>query len=351
MRHSIDATASSTNPALANTVSGHMVRIVLDAAVRSGISEAEALRVGNLDPTLLSDYRIRIPSASQYRLWTLIHHAVGDESGVRAAELAEHGRLDVWDYLFGCAPNVAEGFHDWSRYATAVCDPALRVEVTEHGSALTVDLHGTNYGETRTVINEFGITLGVQRALSAFGDAAIPVRVDFGHRAPRHHRYLQDALRTTAVHFDQQGDRIHYRIAGARADRPYDPTLRRILRTAAQHAIDEARPVPGWLESFRATVRIEMERTSGARLDAVAARMGLGGRTLQRRLADAGTSWSAELASVRREQVTALLRDTTLTVHTIALRTGYSDARALSRAFASWTGSTPDGYRRSRRST
>ncbi|MFE3254403.1 AraC family transcriptional regulator ligand-binding domain-containing protein [Nocardia sp. NPDC059229] len=347
------------NPALERTVSGHVVRIVLDTAVRSGIDEVEATRIGSFDRKLLADDRIRIPSESQYRLWALMEHVVGNEAGVRAADMADRGRLHIWDYLFSSAPTLAEGFHDASRFSVVICDPAAQLGVTDDGSALTVGYRGTTYGETRGIINEFAVIVAVRRARDAFGDAAVPVRVDFAHPAPRHHGYLEDALGTTVIHFGQPADLIHYRITGNRTEaRPHDPGLRRILHTAAQHAIDEARPIPGWIESFRAALYSEVTQSTGPtdsspkrgpRVAAVAARLRISDRTLQRRLSEAGTSWSEELAAMRCEQATRLLRHTTLTVQAIALRVGYSDARALSRAFDGWTGLSPDAYRRADR--
>jgi AraC-like DNA-binding protein len=287
--------------------------------------------------------------------WVLMEHVIGNEAGVRAADTAGYGRLHVWDYLFSSAPTLVEGFRDAARFSDVICDPAARLQVTEHGSGLTVGYCGTTYGETRSIINEFGVTVAVRRARDAFGAAAVPVRVDFAHPAPRRHRYLEDALGTEAIHFDQPADLIHYRLTGSHtAPRAHDPCLRRILHTAAQQAIDDARPVPGWIDSFRAALRTEMtQRTGptdsspkrGPRIGAVAGRLAVADRTLQRRLSAAGTSWSEELAAARCEQASHLLRHTTLTVQAIALRVGYSDARALSRAFNSWTGLSPDAYR------
>ncbi|MGW4246273.1 helix-turn-helix domain-containing protein, partial [Nocardia sp. NPDC004722] len=170
-------------------------------------------------------------------------------------------------------------------------------------------------------------------------------RVASVHPAPRDHRPLATALGTDTVHFGQPADRIHYRLPRTQP-RPHDPYLRRIMQASAQRAIDDARPIRGWLETFRATLRLEAAGGHAVPVAALATRLAIGDRTLQRRLAEAGTSWSTELAAVRRDQVTHLLRNTSLTVQTIALRTGYSDARALSRAFDGWTGQSPSAYRR-----
>ncbi len=79
---------------------------------------------------------------------------------------------------------------------------------------------------------------------------------------------------------------------------------------------------------------------------AMAKRLGVSTRTLKRRLAEAGTTFSAVVADLRRDQATALLR-TAASVDEVAAQLGYADAQSFSRAFRRWTGMTPSAYRRS----
>ncbi|MEU8894755.1 helix-turn-helix domain-containing protein [Nocardia sp. NPDC048505] len=73
--------------------------------------------------------------------------------------------------------------------------------------------------------------------------------------------------------------------------------------------------------------------------------MAMSARTLRRRLGEHGTSWRNEVEAARLAKATALLRDTGLPVSSVATRVGYSDARALRRAFPPWTGHTPARFR------
>jgi len=68
-------------------------------------------------------------------------------------------------------------------------------------------------------------------------------------------------------------------------------------------------------------------------------------RTLNRRLARAGTGFRRLLEQVRREQATELLDDRTLTIASIAERLGYSDSANFSRAFRRWYGISPGHFR------
>ncbi|MGP3690116.1 helix-turn-helix domain-containing protein [Streptomyces sp. IBSNAI002] len=84
---------------------------------------------------------------------------------------------------------------------------------------------------------------------------------------------------------------------------------------------------------------------------AVARRMAVSTRTLQRRLDEHGTTWNEEAEGLRRARITRLLHDTDLGIDAIAARSGYADARALRRAVQRWYGTTPGALRRSGRAT
>ncbi len=78
----------------------------------------------------------------------------------------------------------------------------------------------------------------------------------------------------------------------------------------------------------------------------VAATLGMNVRTLQRRLAEAGTTHNQLIDEVRFEAATRLLADHDLTLAEIASALGYSDPAHFTRAFSRWTGRTPGAYRR-----
>lgn len=81
-------------------------------------------------------------------------------------------------------------------------------------------------------------------------------------------------------------------------------------------------------------------------LDALARRLGMSGRALQRLVADHGTTPSELIDEVRSEHARALLDDRKLSLDEIAERIGYSSGRSFRRAFQRATGQTPTQYRR-----
>ncbi|WP_405485715.1 AraC family transcriptional regulator ligand-binding domain-containing protein [Nocardia sp. NBC_00511] len=333
-----------------STVSSHLVSVVAEAAMAAGADRQQITRILGGDPALLADSGTRIPTVTIARLWDLLREFAGPEAGVLAAEHAERGRLYVWDYLIALAPTLAEGLRDAARFNSTMCDPRVALTVVEDGSLLTASYFDLPHREPVDALSrEFAVAVTLRRAREGFGAAAVPVRVDFSHRAPVDRGYLTRALGTANVHFGQGRDAITFIGTGsATTAQANDPVLQQILRAHARHLQESIGPEPAWPAAFRAVLRASMPEHGGdgIRLDEVARRLRLSERTVQRRLAEYGTTWSAEVELVRRDTAIGLLRERDRSIQSIALQLGYRDRRVLARAFRRWTGQSPAAFRR-----
>ena len=81
------------------------------------------------------------------------------------------------------------------------------------------------------------------------------------------------------------------------------------------------------------------------RADQLARRAGLSRRCLQRHLAEEGHSFSALLRQTRLEMAVEMIGSGRRTTD-IGLELGYTDTANFIRAFRSWTGVSPRGFRR-----
>ncbi len=77
----------------------------------------------------------------------------------------------------------------------------------------------------------------------------------------------------------------------------------------------------------------------------VAQHLGIGSRTLRRRLAEERTSFRQLVDELRRDTAIKYLRETEMTVEDVAYALGFSDPANFRHAFRRWTSSTPRSFR------
>lgn len=97
-----------------------------------------------------------------------------------------------------------------------------------------------------------------------------------------------------------------------------------------------------------ARLRAHLARAHDTSMEAVARDLGLSTRSLQRALADWGTTFSDERDRARVVQAQELLRDPGTKLDAIAAAVGCGDRRSLNRLFRRVTGESPAEFRRRR---
>ena len=81
----------------------------------------------------------------------------------------------------------------------------------------------------------------------------------------------------------------------------------------------------------------------------MASQLALHPRTLQRRLAEEGTTFEQVVDDVRRRMTERYLQDTDMSLGHLARELGYGEQSALTRASRRWFGSSPLAYRKAMR--
>ena len=80
-------------------------------------------------------------------------------------------------------------------------------------------------------------------------------------------------------------------------------------------------------------------------LSDVAATLGLGARTFQRRLSDRGKTFQTLVDEARQQLAQQLVGTSRYSLTEVAFLTGFSEQSSFSRAFKRWSGQTPRAYR------
>ncbi|WP_280305682.1 AraC family transcriptional regulator [Nocardia neocaledoniensis] len=330
---------------LDGTVSVQLMRMLVRAAEDAGVDAAQLARVPGTDAVLLGGELNRLPMRSLLTLWELIAQArPGAGSGAAIAAAAPLGTLDTWDYLVTTGASLADSLRAAQPYHRLVTAAAEGFDLSGD-SDLTIGYRTTaDDPAVASVVNEYVLAYYLRRAREATGRPLVPRRVTFGHPAPADRGALIAVFGTGAIEFDAAADAITFHADDARAPLPRaDPMLAKLMRSHAELVLASARPVADPLDPFRLALAAAVDAGDPA-LARVAQALAMSRRTLQRHLAEHGTSWRAELDAIRYERAKNLLAQGHSTA-TIAHRLAFTDDRALRKAFHRWTGSPPTATR------
>jgi len=313
--------------------SSKMVRYLLGASAAGGADAARLARDLRLPGWILQRDDMMISPDYALRLWELAEQALEvPDLAITFAERYQPGELDLYDYLFTTAPTLRTGFDISSRYLYLLTTNArLQVEaetdreVTYSYQYLAADGRGAD------LALQLSVAIFCARARAGTGQPVMPVRIAFRQRAPRSHRAFSEAFGTAVVDFDAPATIFTFRrrdlalpMLGA------DPALARILARYA--ATLPPPPELTWRQHFRLLLTEALD-DGGTSLNAMARRMTVSPRTLQRQLAEQGATWRSELDAARRERADQLKDGDPAS---LAYRLGYSNARSARRAARRW---------------
>ncbi len=172
-----------------------------------------------------------------------------------------------------------------------------------------------------------------------------PDEIRFGHR-PRDDPSAAYASLGAPVLFNQADNAIVFNVSALTRPVPgSDPAKIPVL---ARHLARLSRD--SFQTEFLNRVQEEVRRTlpeGHARVEEVAARLGMAPITLYRRLRDHGIEFSDLVRGCRYESALRYVRDPGLPLTDVALLLGYSELSSFSRAFRQWVGVSPTRFRRS----
>ncbi|WKG09212.1 AraC family transcriptional regulator ligand-binding domain-containing protein [Nocardia sp. PE-7] len=330
---------------LDGTASTHLVRLLVQAARQAGAAEDQLARVTGTDEVVLRGELNRIPMSSLLRLWELIAHArPGAGSGAAIAAAAPLGSLNTWDYLVTTGETLADSLRAAQPYHRLVTAATEGFDLSGDGDLTIGYRTSADDPAVASVVNEYVLAYYLRRAREAIGRPLAPIRVSFSHAAPADHAGLVAVFGTADIEFEAEADSITFHADDANAPLARaDPMLADLMRSHADLVLASARPIADPLDAFRIALGAALDAGDPA-LPRVAKSLAMSQRTLQRHLAEHGTSWRDELDLLRHERARILL-DRGHSTATIAQRLAFTDDRALRKAFHRWTGTTPTAAR------
>lgn len=306
-----------------------------------GIVAADVLRRAGLSDDLLQQTSVRLSPPDYHRLWHSIEEAGSAPFPVLFCQAlcAESFSPPLFAAL--CSPNLFVAAERVARYKSIVAP--MRLRVIEDSMLLSIELqwqdsppeppHSLVLAELLSFV-----------ALARIGtrEAIRPAEVLTTH-LPVPLAPYEEYLGAPLLHGDAH--RIRFRIADARQPfltscdalwNAFEPDLRQRLADLDTSVTTTKRVRAVLLEGLPAGL---------VTMDAVAQKLAMSKRTLQRRIVAEGSSYQQILNETREALALHYLESTMLPAAEISFLLGFDEPNSFYRAFRGWTGKTPDSVR------
>jgi len=319
--------------------------LLLEHAEEYGLDGEELARHADLSRLDLSDPDTRIPVSAIESLWRTVIERLPDEAdlGLRLGQTGQLREMGLVGYAMLHSSTLGEAFERLERYIRIISEAIqMRFERGEQHSSVV--LNGPPSLDVLRHPAESRLAIMLSAARQMTGREIVPLEALFSHPRPasvaEHVRFFRAPLEfgrpNTALIF--RNTDLELSVATA------DETLSGYLDRLAEETLEGLGSEASFLARVQRAIWIEL---SGGHptLERTARELGVSARTLQRRLTEAGTSFTRLLERVRREMAFRLLRNRSLAVYEVAFLLGYSEPSTFYRAFRRWAGASPVEYR------
>lgn len=319
------------------STSTSLVRVVLSCAEKRGAPKGALLAEARLDPQVIADKDARVPTGAYLQCFAAAARESGSPLfGSEAAALLDAEAFGLLGFVLASSSTLRDALARFARYARLICDE-LSVTVVERGDEASI-VYVLDEAPHVPALFEMALTHLVHTSKRGTRGAFRASRVVFRHRVahPSLSRVLDAEVALggaeDAVYCDRKS--LDLPLRGR------NPALLGILEAHAAHVLGARPEEDDVLAKARVAIRVALPMGEPS-LASVAARLGLGERTLQRRLRDLGVTFRALVDDVRKEHAVAQLRVPGVSIAEVAFSLGFSGPSAFHHAFRRWTGRSP----------
>ena len=310
---------------------------------RWGVTPGELLSGSGMREDALTDPDARLSVGALAALIERARSLTGE--GALGVHLGLQMRVSAHGYL-GFAAMTASTLREALELAvrfgpTRSTALALRLHVEGPVAALVFE-ENADFGAARDAVL-LSMMVGLAQIGGAITGRELVGRADFAFPEPPYWARVAGAV--PDVRFGQPANQLVF--DAALLELPLVMSDRASLRLA-QEQCERALDALGLDGRIVARVRGVIAKKEGGAgsLEEAAAQLHMSPRTLKRKLASQGVTYSSLAEAERRERALLLLRSSELSLDEVADRIGYSDVANFTRAFRRWTGRTPASYRK-----
>jgi AraC-like DNA-binding protein len=322
------------------TATGGIARAAFAQALER-LDVAPLVKRAGLTIEQLEDPDARIGVRNQIRFLDIVAHELPDEFlGFRLAQSFDLRKLGLFYYVQASSRTLGEALQRAARYC-AIHNEGVKITYRQaQDISMTCKYVGVARSADRHQI-EFFITTLVRLCRQLSGRHLVPSWIKLMHRRTE----VPSEFRTffgCTIEFGSDIDEVIY--PGASARLPIvsaDPYLNSLLVQYCDEALaSRIAKSSAWRLSVENAIAPLLPH-GRARIAEISQRLGISPRTLERRLATEGLTFSRVLDELRLDLAKRYLRERGLPISEISWLLGYREASAFNHAFKRWTGTTP----------
>ncbi|MBK9033145.1 MAG: AraC family transcriptional regulator [Myxococcales bacterium] len=312
-----------------------------------GLSIDELMQRAGIGPEELVDPDAMLSLAGCMELLERAVVLTGDAAlGLGFAAQLPWKDLGVLGYVVLNSPTVGAAFTHLGRYlAIQQTTGAATLDVGPNLATVTRRVSDPS-AATSAQAGELALAMYTRVVRDGTGDPTwAPRAVRFRHPRPASVR-AQEQFFAAPVHYGDDHDALVFPAADLR--RPMRTADADLLPILLHHADACLASLPAADDLLGAVRRLVVPALGSGEvtMDAIAARLGVSPRSLQRHLQDRGQSFTELVAETRLHLARRYLADLGLSLTECAFLLGYADLSAFSRAFRRWTGQSALAFRR-----
>jgi AraC-like DNA-binding protein len=310
-----------------------------------GVDVERLLRQVGLLRSRFQGPRAQVTVPEYLAFWRGVGAQGGPDLGLRLGSDVKAHQLDVASMAAIHSRNLGEALEKLERYKRVSCGPHLWVETRRDLARVGASWEMTDE-ELPALLFDGMFASVLTLARRGTGTDVVPRRLELTR--PRAHAELLEAFFRCPVRFGAPVDVLV--LEADLLSRPfltYNPEVLAVMAPGLEAELRDRTSSPSIADEVRTLLgrRLNGERPSIAK---VAKQLGTSARSLQRRLAEAGTSYQSVLDDVRHRAARRLLGEAGLVPAEVGFLLGYEELNSFSRAFHGWEGLTPEQWKRSR---
>jgi AraC-like DNA-binding protein len=336
------------------TIAAGYPQAMLDFAVARGADRAALLTRSGLAAQTLADQDNRIPLSAYVALIKAAIDLCGEPAlALQFGEAVRMQDISIVGLICEAAETAAEVGAQLNRYARLVVDAngggsSDVIRGSRDARGVWLEGVGDLFRDPLLVEAEFARLVWNTRAMfasqPAFQAMKFPLAVHLIHDEPA---YRAEYERIFGAPLVFGSDRNALLVDERFPSLKHPPVNRYVFGVLSRRAdamlkeLEASKSVSARVESLLMPIL----HTGEAGMDRIAGEMGLGRRTLLRKLKAEGTTFEKLLDGLRHKLALHYLSGRKVSVNETAYLVGFSDPAAFSRAFKRWTGSSPRALR------